>query len=71
MHSYTRDKGFGDVNMSSFNHYAYGAVDEWMYSVIAGIDAAEPGFRKILFQPQPGGGLTWAKGSLESPTQVT
>lgn len=65
--SYTKDKGFGDASMNSFNHYAYGAVGEWMYSVIAGIDAAEPGFRKILIQPQPGGGLTWAKGSLESP----
>ncbi len=68
--SYTHENGFGDAAMNSFNHYAYGAVGEWMYSVIAGIDAAEPGFRKILIHPQPGGGLTWAKGRLESPYGV-
>ncbi len=68
--SYTHEKGFGDASMNSFNHYAYGAVGEWMYSVIAGIEAAEPGFRKIRIQPQPGGGLTWAKGQLECPYGV-
>ena len=35
--SYTIEKGFGDVSMNSFNHYAYGAVAEWMYSHVAGI----------------------------------
>mgnify|MGYP005852616039 CR=1 FL=1 len=65
--SYTHADGFGPVGMNSFNHYAYGAVGEWMYAVIAGIDALEPGYRKILIRPQPGGGLTWARGRLESP----
>jgi alpha-L-rhamnosidase len=36
--SYTREKGFGDVTMNSFNHYAYGAVGEWMMTRLAGID---------------------------------
>jgi alpha-L-rhamnosidase len=68
--SYTHTDGFGPVGMNSFNHYAYGAVGEWLYAVIAGIDAGAPGFKKILIQPQPGGGLTWAKGRLDSPYGV-
>ena len=35
--SYTKEHGFGDVGMNSFNHYAYGAVCEWMYGVIGGL----------------------------------
>jgi hypothetical protein len=55
--SYTREKGFGDVNMNSFNHYAYGSCGEWMYRTLAGIDAAEPGFRRITIRPIPGEGV--------------
>ncbi len=50
--SYTYDKGFGDVGMNSFNHYAYGAIGEWMYRFMAGIEPAEPGFKKISLQPR-------------------
>lgn len=66
--SYTKDKGFGDAGMNSFNHYAYGAIGEWLFATVAGIDLdpAEPGFGHILLQPQPGGGLTWARGELRS-----
>ncbi|NCW27741.1 MAG: alpha-L-rhamnosidase [Verrucomicrobia bacterium] len=64
--SYTKEHGFGDVNMNSFNHYAYGAVGEWMYSVIGGIRPLAPGFKKILFAPEPGGGLTEAATSLQT-----
>ncbi|MBR5473424.1 MAG: family 78 glycoside hydrolase catalytic domain [Clostridia bacterium] len=44
--SYTKQNGFGEVKMNSFNHYAYGAVAEWMYSAMAGIrpNAHEGGF---------------------------
>ena len=54
--------------MNSFNHYAYGAIGEWMYRVVAGIelDESHPGYKHILIQPQPGGGLTYAKASVES-----
>jgi alpha-L-rhamnosidase len=54
------DGSFQDPHMNSFNHYAYGAIGEWMYRVIAGIevDPDEPGYKHILIQPQPGGGLT-------------
>ncbi len=50
--SYTKSTGFGDVGMNSFNHYAYGAIVEWMYRFMAGIEAAEPGFKSILLQPR-------------------
>ena len=65
--SYTKEHGFGDVGMNSFNHYAYGAVGEWMYGVIGGIRPLAPASRKILFAPEPGGGLTSAQASLETP----
>ncbi len=65
--SYTKEHGFGDVSMNSFNHYAYGAVGEWMYSVIGGIRPMAPGFKKILFAPEPGGGLTEATTTLQTP----
>ena len=51
--SYTKAKGFGDVGMNSFNHYAYGAIGEWMYRYMAGIEPAEPGFKTIKLQPRP------------------
>ena len=51
--------------MNSFNHYAYGAVGDWMYEVVAGIDIdpSAPGYKHILIQPQPGGGFTHARAS--------
>lgn len=53
--SYTKESGFGDVTMNSFNHYAYGAVSEWMYSDMLGIDAdpTQPGFKHMILAPQP------------------
>jgi alpha-L-rhamnosidase len=59
---------FQDAGMNSFNHYAYGAIGEWMYSVVAGlrIDEKRPGYKHILVEPRPGGGLTHAAASVES-----
>ncbi len=53
--SYTIEKGFQTVIMNSFNHYAYGAVSEWMYRFMAGIEADEntPGFKHFILQPNP------------------
>jgi alpha-L-rhamnosidase len=64
-----KDTGVGDVSMNSFNHTVWGAVGEWMYSVIGGIatDASAPGFKKIKIRPRPGGDLTWAKAAYDSP----
>lgn len=52
--SYDPENGFGDAEMNSFNHFAYGAVAEWMYRYMAGIDTEEgSGFGKIILQPTP------------------
>ncbi len=66
------DGSFQDAGMNSFNHYAYGAIGEWLYRVVAGIevDPAEPGYKHVLFQPQPGGGLTYVRATLDSPYGV-
>lgn len=59
----------GTVNpgeMTSFNHYALGAVVDWLYKCVAGIQPAEPGYRRMRFEPIPGPGLDWARGSLET-----
>lgn len=54
------DGSFQDRGMNSFNHYAYGAIGDWMYAVMAGIDVdeAEPGYRHVVVHPRPGGGFT-------------
>jgi alpha-L-rhamnosidase len=61
------DSTFQDKGMNSFNHYAYGAIGEWLYRVVAGIeiDPAYPGYKHICIQPHPGGGLTEVKAKLE------
>ena len=53
------DGTFQDVGMNSFNHYAYGAIGEWLYRHVAGIDinTNHPGYKHILLAPHPGGGL--------------
>jgi hypothetical protein len=61
------DGTFGDVGMNSFNHYAYGAVGDWMFRTIGGIAPAAPGYREIAVAPLPGGGLTHADMHLASP----
>ncbi len=54
--------------MNSFNHYAYGAIGEWLYNYVAGInlDANKPGYKHILFHPHPGGGLSNASAEIQS-----
>ncbi|MGW4909161.1 family 78 glycoside hydrolase catalytic domain [Streptomyces sp. NPDC004270] len=69
--SYSKTDGFGPVSMNSFNHYAYGAIMEWMYAYMAGIarDPDSPGFKRFLLQPHvdPTGRITRVSGSYESP----
>nr|GID87135.1 hypothetical protein Ade03nite_60590 [Actinoplanes derwentensis] len=62
------DGTFGDVGMNSFNHYAYGAVGDWMYRTIGGIrpDDTAPGYRHVTIAPRPGGGLTSARAAYQS-----
>lgn len=66
--SYTLDKGFGDVNMNSFNHYAYGAVGEWMYQYMAGIcPGQEGGFKHFTLNPAPTEKLEFVNCQYDSP----
>ena len=62
------DGTFQDKGMNSFNHYAYGAIGEWLYRVVAGLDIDEhnPGYKHIMIQPHVGGGLTHAKARHDS-----
>lgn len=64
--SYTKDQGFGNPSMNSFNHYAYGSAGEWMFEAVAGIDTDGPGFKRILIHPRPGGDITWVLASYNS-----
>jgi len=60
----------GSINpgeMTSFNHYALGAVADWMHRTVGGIAPAEPGYRKVLIAPVPGPGIDHAETSLDSP----
>lgn len=60
------DSGTDDV-MISYNHYASGAVGDFLYRRVAGIEATEPGYKTFTVKPVPGGDLTWAKGSVNTP----
>jgi alpha-L-rhamnosidase len=55
------------AGMTSFNHFALGSVADWMHRVVAGLAPAAPGYRKIEFRPRPGGGLTSAAASHQTP----
>jgi alpha-L-rhamnosidase len=60
----------GTVNpgqMTSFNHYALGAVADWLHRTVAGLAPAAPGYRELRLRPRPGGGLTHAAARLITP----
>ncbi len=63
-----QDSSFQTPSMNSFNHYAYGAIGDWMYRNIAGIDTYEEGagYKKIRIKPHPGGNLNYANADLET-----
>ncbi|WP_269938699.1 alpha-L-rhamnosidase [Arthrobacter sp. HY1533] len=63
----------GTINpgeMTSFNHYALGAVADWLHKVVGGLSPLEPGYAKVRIAPRPGPGLTSASVSLQSPHGV-
>ena len=66
--SYMIDKGMGPQGMNSFNHYAYGAVCEWIWETAAGIsaDPSEPGFKHIIMKPVPDERLGFVKAEYKS-----
>jgi alpha-L-rhamnosidase len=65
---YVKGRGFQDAGMNSFNHWAFGAIGEWMWRQIVGLnpEEAQPGWRHFTVAPQPGGGVTWARGRYDS-----
>lgn len=62
------DGKIGSTGMNSLNHYAYGAIVEWMYRDVAGINPTEdkPGFRHVELAPQPDYRLKWVKAEVQS-----
>lgn len=63
------DGSFGPVGMNSLNHYAFGAVCEWLYRYVAGINPVEsaPGFKHSVLKPLPNSQLRHAAASVETP----
>jgi len=60
----------GSINpgeMTSFNHYALGAVADWLHRSVAGLAPGAPGYRKLVVRPLPGGGLSFAKARHLTP----
>ena len=59
----------GTINpgqMTSFNHYALGAVADWLHRTVGGIAPLEPGYSRVLIAPHPGGDIDWARSTLET-----
>ncbi|WP_397445696.1 family 78 glycoside hydrolase catalytic domain [Polaribacter sp. R77954] len=65
--SFSKESGYNPQSMNSLNHYAYGAVGQWMYERIAGLSALEPGYKKIRIAPIPNQPLTSASASVNTP----
>jgi alpha-L-rhamnosidase len=65
--SYSHIAGFGDAEMNSFNHYAYGAIGEWLYRNIAGIQPDAPGYKQIRIAPEPDARFSFVKAHYETP----
>jgi alpha-L-rhamnosidase len=60
----------GSINpgeMTSFNHYAFGAVADWIHRTIGGLTPTEPGYRRMQIHPRPGGGITHAHAKHITP----
>ncbi len=62
------DSSFEDPGMNSFNHYAYGAIGDFMYRVVSGLDTdpSSPGYKKIIIKPHPGGDFSWVNADLNT-----
>ncbi len=61
------DGSINRTEMTSFNHYALGAIADFLHRVVAGLAPAEPGYRTLLVRPCIGGGLTHAEAALRTP----
>lgn len=65
---YVKGRGFQDPGMNSFNHWAFGAVGEWLWRNVGGLnpDNNQPGWKHFTIVPRPGGGVTWANADYDS-----
>ncbi len=65
---YVKGRGFQNGGMNSFNHYAFGALGEWVWRMLVGLnpDEDQSGFKHVIIHPRPSGGLTWVKGRYDS-----
>ncbi|KAJ0418578.1 bacterial alpha-L-rhamnosidase-domain-containing protein [Aspergillus carlsbadensis] len=61
------DGSINDGEMTSFNHYALGAVGDWLHRTVGGLFALKPGWKRFAVKPVPGGGLEFAEIQYESP----
>jgi alpha-L-rhamnosidase len=61
------DGSLNGTRMNSFNHYALGAVADWLHRTVGGLAPAAPGYRRLRIAPVPGGGLTWAEARHLTP----
>jgi alpha-L-rhamnosidase len=59
--SFVKGKGVHNPSMNSFSHYAFGAVTEWMFGELGGIDLLSPGYDVLRIAPRPTGSLTHCK----------
>jgi alpha-L-rhamnosidase len=61
------DGSINPSNMTSFNHYALGAVADWMHRTVAGLAPGAPGYRRLVVRPEPSRFLTSARASVQTP----
>jgi alpha-L-rhamnosidase len=61
------DGSLSEPGLNSFNHYALGAVGDWLYRSVGGLSPAAPGYQQLTIAPRPGGGLTSARAALGTP----
>lgn len=63
------DGSFENPDMNSFNHYAYGAIGDWMYRVVAGLDVEGDGagYKKIRLHPHIGGNFSYVSADYKTP----
>lgn len=69
--SLTPDDHVNTSTMTSFNHYALGAVADWLHRRIAGLAPVDPGYRTIMVAPEPGKAITSASARLVTPYGLT
>ena len=61
------DGSFQNAGMNSFNHYAYGAIGDWMYRVVTGIEIEKEGYKKSIINPIISGSLNYATSYTNTP----